>query len=49
LVVAVDIKSTGEIDGYEVIQPCARDLYANIIPLYRRLPAVDNVFIFAGE
>ncbi|MBN2214842.1 MAG: glycoside hydrolase family 3 C-terminal domain-containing protein [Bacteroidales bacterium] len=49
LVVAVDIKNTGKVNGYEVAQLYIRDVYANLTPPFKRLRAFNKIFLFAGE
>lgn len=49
LVVSVNIKNTGKIQGYEVAQLYIRDVYANLTPPYRRLRAFEKIFIPANE
>ncbi len=49
LAVTVNIKNTGKMDGYEVVQLYTRDLYANLTPPFRRLRAFKKIFLLADE
>jgi beta-glucosidase len=48
LAVRIDVKNTGKMDGYEVVQLYVRDLYANLTPPFRRLQAYEKVFLLAN-
>ena len=49
LVITVNIKNTGKIHGYEVVQLYIRDVYAKLTPPFKRLRAFDKIFLLANE
>lgn len=48
LTVSVDVKNTGNIDGYEVVQLYIRDLVASVARPIKALKGFEKVFIKAG-
>jgi len=49
LVISVDLKNTGKLQGKEVVQLYIRDLYANLTPSYRRLRNFQKVMLKPGD
>ncbi|HJX70324.1 MAG TPA: glycoside hydrolase family 3 C-terminal domain-containing protein, partial [Bacteroidales bacterium] len=49
LEITVNIRNTGKIHGYEVVQLYIRDVYAKLTPPFKRLRAFDKIFLLANE
>lgn len=49
IIVSVDVKNTGKIDGKEVVQLYSSDLFASLIPDVKRLRRFEKVALKAGE
>ncbi len=49
IIVSVDVKNTGNVEGKEVIQLYSSDLFASLVPDVKRLRRFDKVSLKAGE
>lgn len=49
LIISVEVKNTGNVDGSEVVQLYYHDRYASITPSVKQLCAFDKVHLKAGE
>jgi beta-glucosidase len=49
IVISVDVKNTGKIEGKEVVQLYIRDLFANLTPPCRRLRGFEKITLIPGE
>jgi beta-glucosidase len=49
VLINVDVENTGKIEGKEVVQLYIRDMYAKIIPPYRRLRGFEKINLKPGE
>lgn len=49
LVISVDVKNTGELEGKEVVQLYSSDLFASITPDVRRLRGFEKINLSPGE
>ncbi len=49
LTVSVNVKNVSDVDGDEVVELYARDMFASVVPSLRRLKAFERVSIKAGE
>lgn len=49
IIVSVDVKNTGNVEGKEVIQLYSSDLFASLVPDVKRLRRFEKVSLKAGE
>ena len=49
IIVSVDVKNTGDVEGKEVIQLYSSDLFASLVPDVKRLRRFEKVSLKAGE
>ena len=49
LLISVEVKNTGKVDGSEVVQLYHHDRYASITPAVKQLCAFDKIYLKAGE
>ncbi len=49
LLISVEVKNTGKVDGSEVVQLYYHDRYASITPAVKQLCAFDKIYLKAGE
>ena len=49
LLISVDVKNTGKVDGSEVVQLYYHDRYASITPAVKQLCAFEKIHLKAGE
>ncbi len=49
IIVSVDVKNTGNVEGKEVIQLYSSDLFASLVPDVKRLRRFEKVYLKAGE